>query len=78
MKFDGYSDLDGSRVVVRDCSQNDVTKCETDSKWFSATGTMCSCNLDNCNLGITLARANPVTLAALIAALYIFLIGFKI
>lgn len=51
MKFDGYSEDDGKRVVVRDCTKDDqdINKCDDHQKYIGAIGTMCYCNADNCN-----------------------------
>ena len=49
MKFDGYADADSSRVVVRDCGDTDTNVCKDGSTWFSASGTICTCNTEYCN-----------------------------
>jgi hypothetical protein len=34
MKFDGFSDGDDSRVVVRDCGDSDTNVCTDGSTWW--------------------------------------------
>ena len=69
MKFDGFSDADSSRVVVRDCSTDDTTECTDGSSWFSATGTLCSCNSGNCNSAPVVQTSSFVASAAVIVIL---------
>lgn len=68
MKFDGFSDSDGSRVVIRGCSSNNTNTCEAGVELFGATGTRCSCNTQNCN------QSTRVTLQASCPALAIIVI----
>ena len=38
MKFDGNSQVDNKRVLVRDCGEEDINLCSKNSTWFGATG----------------------------------------
>ena len=49
MKFDGYSETDNKRVLIRSCGEEDVNRCSKNSTWFGARGEMCLCNAANCN-----------------------------
>ena len=49
MKFDGYSEVDNKRVLIRSCGEEDVNRCGKNSTWFGARGEMCLCNAANCN-----------------------------
>jgi len=49
MKFDGLSDSDGTRVVIRGCGANNTNLCESTMKMAGATGTLCNCNTQYCN-----------------------------
>lgn len=49
MKFDGYSQVDNKRILVRGCGQRDINECTTNTTYFGAVGTTCLCNGINCN-----------------------------
>lgn len=49
MKFDGYSEVDNRRVLVRSCGEDDINSCSKNATWFGAKGVLCQCNAANCN-----------------------------
>ena len=51
MKFDGFSELDNKRVLVRGCGEEDVNLCSKNATYFGAKGTTCLCNAAMCNGG---------------------------
>ena len=54
MKFDGYSEVDNKRVLIRACGEEDVNRCGKNSTWFGARGELCLCNAANCNTAATM------------------------
>lgn len=69
MKFDGYSDMDNRRVLVRGCGAEDLNRCSKNSTWFGAKGEMCICNAQECNNAHV---TKPHTLLIMMAFLKIF------
>ena len=67
IKFDGFAD-DGKRVLVRDCSADnlDTNECKTDQEFFGAKGTLCYCNAENCNGADPGVRPGKTLLLALV------------
>ena len=58
LKFDGLSDEDGKRVIIRTCSTNEfngvINECKEEQRFNGATGKACLCNASNCNAGSSL------------------------
>lgn len=57
LKFDGNSESDNKRVLVRGCGEEDANICNKNSTYHGAKGTTCVCNASHCNGGSDL-KAN--------------------
>ena len=70
MKFDGYSETDSKRVLIRSCGEQDINKCSKNSTWFGAKGEMCLCNAENCNTATNVAYNLTISVFCVILLLF--------
>jgi hypothetical protein len=73
MKFDGYSEMDNKRVIVRGCGEIDINKCEKNAAWFGAKGNLCLCNGFECNSSVKMA---PNFVAGGLAAIIVAIVKY--
>ena len=61
MKFDGFSELDNKRVLVRGCGTEDANACNKNFTYFGAVGVECVCNSPTCNSANFVSASNTWT-----------------